>query len=49
MSHAAPLLCVVSHELPHELHVAIVATCVSQPFVSGAVVSQSTYPALQPV
>jgi hypothetical protein len=49
MSQIAPLLCVVSQDAPHELHVAIAARCVSQPFVSGAVVSQSTYPGLQPV
>jgi hypothetical protein len=47
-SHVPPLLWIASHEVPHELHVAVV-TCFSQPFVSGAVVSQSTYPGLQPV
>ena len=44
----APLLCAVSHEAPQALHVAM-ATWVSQPFVSGAVVSQSANPELQPV
>ena len=44
----APLLCTVSHEAPQALHVAA-ATAVSQPSVSGGVVSQSAYPELQPV
>jgi hypothetical protein len=42
------MLCAVSHDVPQALHVAM-GTCVSQPFVSGAVVSQSAYPELQPV
>jgi hypothetical protein len=45
----APLLCVVSQAIPHALHVADIGTFVSQPLVSGAVVSQSAYPELQPV
>jgi hypothetical protein len=45
----APLLCVVSQAIPHALHVADIATLVSQPFVSGGVVSQSAYPELHPV
>jgi hypothetical protein len=44
----APLLCVVSHDVPHALHVAD-ATFVSQPSVSGLFVSQSAYPELHPV
>jgi hypothetical protein len=48
-SHVPPLLWIVSHEVPHELQVAVAATCVSQPSVSGAAVLQSTYPGLQPV
>jgi hypothetical protein len=47
--HVAPLLCVVSQAIPHALHVADVGTFVSQPLVSGGVVSQSAYPELQPV
>jgi hypothetical protein len=38
----------VSHEVPQTLHVAL-ATLVSQPLMSGAVVSQSANPELQPV
>jgi hypothetical protein len=34
------MLCVASQELPHSLH-EVPLTCVSQPLVSGAVVSQS--------
>jgi hypothetical protein len=44
----APVLCVVSHEVPQAAHVAL-ATAFSQPSVSGAVVSQSANPELQPV
>jgi hypothetical protein len=44
----APLLCTVSQDVPHALHVAM-GTLVSQPSVSGAVVSQSANPELQPV
>jgi hypothetical protein len=42
-AQAAPKLWVTSHALPHTLH-ALPVTCVSQPFVSGAVVLQSAYP-----
>jgi hypothetical protein len=48
VSHVAPTLLVVSHDVPHALHEAD-ATIVSQPFVSGGVVSQSANPASQPV
>ncbi len=42
------MLCAVSQEVPQALHVAL-ATIVSQPSRSGAVVTQSAYPELQPV
>jgi hypothetical protein len=45
----APLLFAVSQAIPHALQVADAATLVSQPLVSGGVVSQSAYPELQPV
>jgi hypothetical protein len=43
----APLLCVVSHVWPHEPQLAAPDICVSQPSVSGGVVTQSAQPALQ--
>lgn len=47
--HEAPELCVASHVTPHALQFVIAATFVSQPSVSGAVVTQSAQPAVQPV
>ena len=48
VSHDAPALCTVSQESPQALHVAE-APPVSQPFVSGGVVTQTANPGLQPV
>jgi hypothetical protein len=39
--HAAPMLWTVSHVAPHAAQLVMVLVAVSQPFVSGAVVSQS--------
>jgi hypothetical protein len=43
----APLLCVVSHVWPHEPQLAAPEICVSQPSVSGGVVTQSAQPLWQ--
>jgi hypothetical protein len=48
VSQTAPVLCEVSQDWPQALHVAA-ATDFSQPSRSGAVVSQSAKPLLQPV
>lgn len=48
VSQVGVLLLVVSQDVPHALHV-LDAAMVSQPFVSGGVVSQSAKPVLQPV
>ncbi len=48
VSQVGALLLVVSQDVPHALHV-LDAAMVSQPFVSGGVVSQSANPGLQPV
>jgi hypothetical protein len=47
-SHVAPLLRVVSHTLPQPVQLNGELSDDSHPFVSGAVVSQSANPALQP-
>jgi hypothetical protein len=47
-SQVAPLLFTVSHTLPQPPQFSVVFVCVSQPLVSGAVVTQSAKPALQP-
>jgi hypothetical protein len=46
-SHVAPLLFTVSQTFPHPPQFVIVLTAVSQPFVSGAVLVQSSHPVLQ--
>jgi hypothetical protein len=48
VSQVGVLLLLVSQDVPHALH-EVDAAMVSQPFVSGGVVSQSANPALQPV
>jgi hypothetical protein len=47
-SHDSPWLCIMSQAVLHTSQV-FDATAVSQPLVSGAVVSQSAWPGLQPV
>ena len=45
--HAAPVLFVVSHVTPHAEQFVVVLSAVSQPLVSGDVVTQSPKPGLQ--
>jgi hypothetical protein len=47
--HVAPVLSVVSHAAPHPPQFITVFVCVSQPFESGDVVTQSAHPGTQPV
>jgi hypothetical protein len=49
LAHEAPLLWTVSQVAPQPPQLAVDAVAVSQPFVSGALVSQSAHPGAQPV